>query len=108
MQILNKANKLIAVFLLLFGITFLFLSLKLPFGSFGNPKTGFMPKVFSIGMIIFSIINLFNELCKPDKTPVDLVCMDWKKVCLYFGSCILYVLLLTFFGYLPATLISLF
>jgi hypothetical protein len=108
MDILKKANKILAAFLLLFAIAFLYFSRNLNFGAFSSPKIGFMPKTFGVGMLFFAILNMIKELRKSDEVPNELVPVNWKKAGLYAADCVLYVILMIFFGYLPSTLICLF
>ena len=101
-------RKIIAVMLIIFGLTFLIFAQDLEFGSFVAPRPGFMPKVFSSIMILLSIFNLVNEWRINNSVPEDLRNVIWLRAGLFIISCVLYVVLLKVIGYLPATLIALF
>ena len=103
-KILQKNNKIIAVCLVLFALAYLFAARNMNFGSWSSPKTGFMPKVSGVGMLIFSAINLVGDWRKPDEIPEELREVNWVKAFLYIGACAVYVILLSAgVGYLIAT-----
>ncbi|WP_368234637.1 tripartite tricarboxylate transporter TctB family protein [Anaerotruncus rubiinfantis] len=107
-MMLGKVHKITAGFLVLFGIVFFYLARPLAFGSFSKPGTGFMPKLFSVLLTVFAVVNLLLELRRPDNEAEMLSQVDWKKALLYVFACAFYVLLLMTVGYLIATLVSLY
>ncbi len=99
-KILSRMNKIVALALLLFGIAAFFTSRHdLKFGSFARPQGGFAPTIFSVGLIIFSVINLVIELFKENKTPEKLAEVDWKKWLYYTLLCGAYVFLIKKIGF---------
>jgi predicted acyltransferase len=108
MLLQKKIYKLAACFLLIFGICYLVLVWKIPFGSFSKPNSGFLPKVSGVMFIILAALNVLAEFKKPDTTSEELDSVDWKKAALFVFTCVLYVVLLSTVGYLIGTVISLF
>lgn len=107
-KILQSMYKIVAALLLLFGIVVLITALRdLKFGSFAKPQGGFAPVIFSIGLIVFSAINLVIELSKESKVPEDLKNVDWKKWFLYMAICVVYVFLIKKIGFAVDTFICL-
>ena len=103
----NKVYKIVAISILLSGIIVLGLSLQLPFGSFSNPKAGFVPTVFSVIWVLLALLNCILELKKPDKTPKGFDEIDWKKWLMYIAVCTVYLVLLYSMGYIISTFICL-
>ena len=107
-KILSRMNKIVALALLLFGIAAFFTSRHdLKFGTFARPQGGFAPTIFSVGLIIFSVINLVIELFKENKTPEKLAEVDWKKWLYYTLLCGAYVFLIKKIGFAVDTFICL-
>ncbi len=91
-MILERMHKIVAVFMLLFGVLALYLSMRdLKFGSFSSPKSGMAPTVFSIGLVVFATINLVLEFCRKNQVPEKLKDVNWLKFVEFMGTCILYV-----------------
>lgn len=109
MIILKKMYKITAVFVFLFGLMALYLSLHdLTFGSLGKPKSGFVPTVFSGFLVGFAAVNLVLELRKPDKIPPKMEQVDWKKWGLYIAVSVAYIVMLRWAGFLVSTAVCLF
>lgn len=108
MNLSKKTYKIVAILILLFGIIALAFSLKLPFGSFSNPKSGFVPVLFSSLLIFFAVINCILELRREDKEPSAFNGLNWKKWVLYTTDCFLFLILIKYLGYFIATTVSLF
>lgn len=108
-KILSRMNKIVALMLLLFGIAAFCTSLHdLKFGSFAKPQGGFAPTVFSLGLIIFSGINLVIEAFKENKVPEKLADVEWKKWLCYTLLCGVYVFLIKKIGFAVDTFLCLF
>lgn len=108
-KLLSYTNRIVAVFLLFFGVFVLIYSLlELPFGSFSKPNSEFIPVIFSSGLILFSLISVVLEFCQSPKIPRKFVDLNWKKVSFYYLECIVYVLLIDKVGFLIDTILILF
>ncbi len=108
-KILSRMNKIVALALLLFGIVVFFTSRHdLKFGSFAKPQGGFAPTIFSVGLIVFSAVNLGIELFKENQIPEKLAEVDWKKWLYYTILCSIYVFLIKKVGFAVDTFICLF
>ena len=107
--ILSRMNRIVAVFMLIVGIVAFATALRdLEFGTVAKPEGGFAPTIFSAGLIIFSVINLFLEFfIKKNVTPEKLKDIDWRKWALYFVICIVYVALIQPVGFLVDTMVCL-
>ena len=107
-KVLQRMNKIVAALLLLIGVVALTAALRdLKFGSFAKPQAGFAPIIFSIGLIIFSAINLVIELFRKNSIPENLKHVDWKKWILYMSICIAYVFFIKKIGFTVDTFLCL-
>ena len=108
-KLLSWTNRIVSIFLVCVGIFVLIYSfMELKFGSFTNPKGGFTPIIFSIGLILFGTINTVFEFLKKPEIPEKLNDIHWGKWILYMVGCALYVYLIDKVGYFIDTLITAF
>lgn len=107
--VLKNMHRIVAVFMLLFGLLALFLSLKdLKFGTFSSPKGGMAPILFSGGIVLFSLPNLLIEWRKPAEIPEKLAGVNWVKWFFFMLICTVYVLLVNKIGFAADTCLGLF
>ena len=108
-KVLSWTNRLVSIFLFTMGVFVFFYSKKyLEFGGFSKPKGGFVPSVFSVGLMIFGLISVIQEFSKTPKVPKKFEDLNWKKLGFYYLECILYVFFISKVGFLVDTLIFLF
>ncbi|MBR1918241.1 MAG: tripartite tricarboxylate transporter TctB family protein [Spirochaetales bacterium] len=106
--ILERMRKIVAILLLVMGIIGLTVALRtLKIGTFAKPQGGFAPMLFSVLLIIFSVINIICEFLKPNSIPGDLGDVNWVKFFLYIAICIVYVALIKLLGFATDTFICL-
>lgn len=108
-RLLAWTNRIVSICLFLTGLFVLIYSLAyLDFGSFSSPKGGFVPIVFSIGLMIFSFVEIVRAMVSNAEIPSKFKGLDWKKLGLYYLECIAYVFLIDKIGFLIDTILVLF
>lgn len=106
--ILKRLRKIVAVVLLLIGIVALVVAKKtMVLGTFARPDGGFAPTVFSIALIVFSVINIVTEFFTPDSIPEKIKDVNWVKFWIFLGICAVYVFLIKKIGFVFDTFLCL-
>jgi len=107
-EILKRMRKIVAIFLLILGVVGLIVAKQtMKIGSFAKPNSGFAPMLFSLLLIIFSVMNIVLEFLQPNSIPDKLKNVNWIKFFLYIAICIVYVFLVKRLGFAVDTFICL-
>lgn len=97
--------------LIVFSVFILVSSIRLSIGSIENPGPGFMGFVASVLLLCLSTLVLVREIAASARKHSKTLPLDWgllKRPAILTASLALYVLILPFLGFLPATFLLIF